>query len=264
MNKPLYLRPEEIHPVYEGYPGPYMIGFEHLKRIFPRWEDPHLTEQIGQIRGRDRLSYWGMMDPDEANILIGIVRATQPATIFEIGTGYGVLTKYLAEATSPNCTVHTLDILPSKIDTAKFTVDACNKTYVPPGDDEIGKAYKNVGLEGRIMQHYGDSAIFDFSPFNGKIDVVIVDANHGYEAAQNDLGKALEIVSPGGVVVVDDFDKMHHLAGVVYAVLTEIAENGRIFYHVYNHAINANPSYGPQSHVVFHPNIPEAIRKNGG
>lgn len=252
MNKPLYLKPAEIHSFYKGYPGPYMIGFSHLKKIFAGWENPNLTEEIRKFRA-DNHDYYGMMDPEETNILVGTIRTMQPQTIFEVGTGKGKLTEYMARAAPPNAVIHSLDMLPSQRQKIKYPLDPWNKNYIRHGDEGVGIAYKNAGLEGKVIQHLGDSAAFDFSPFKRKMDIVVVDANHGYEAAQNDLSNALEIVSPGGIVVLDDFDRMHHLAGVVWAVLREVVINGRVFYHV------NDKTEGIESHFIFHPNIPEAI-----
>ncbi len=113
MNNPQFLKPEDIHPFHAGYPGPYMIGIKHIKRIFPGWEDPELTEELERIRGPGRLQHWGTMDPPEANTLIGIIKALQPEAVFEIGTAEGLLTKYIAEATSVHAKVHTVNNHPS-------------------------------------------------------------------------------------------------------------------------------------------------------
>jgi hypothetical protein len=90
--------------------------------------------------------------------------------------------------------------------------------------DLIGEAFRiSPSLPARILQHFGDSRVFDFSPFYGKMDLVFVDASHAYEAVLNDSLQAFKLISDTGIIVWDDYDPIHGL-GVMRA-LAEIAKH---------------------------------------
>jgi|SRR3989344_2290688 len=254
MNKINYLEPIDIDERNKDYLGTFSISDSHLPLIFPKYKDAELLGEFWELkrRGSEDPNYFGMMNYKGANILIGILRALQPNSIFEIGTAYGLMTKYMAQA-APNAEIHTLDIGTQDYDSAKYIVDGWNKDYRSKDNSDVGRAYRDAGLEKRIIQHIGDSGTFDFSPYYGKIDFVLVDADHGYYGAKHDLEEAFEMVNQGGLVVVDDYGKLHHNEGIVLAVL-EAVKDGRDFYFV-------NHNDGPKTELVFHPNIPKAIHK---
>src|SRR5262249_30840444 len=57
----------------------------------------------------------------------------------------------------------------------------------------------------KIRQLRGRSETFDFGPYRGSIDLVLIDADHRYEAVRRDTATALELLRPGGVIVWDDY-----------------------------------------------------------
>ena len=67
-------------------------------------------------------------------------------------------------------------------------------------------------VRGSVQQHFGDSATFDFSPFEGSCDLVFVDGAHTADYVEIDTRTALRLVRPGGTIVWDDCHLIH--AGV--------------------------------------------------
>ena len=81
---------------------------------------------------------------------------------------------------------------------------------LPPGDDPsvarfLGSWFKGTDRERFITQILEDSRTFDPVPYERQMDLVFVDADHSYEAVQNDTEKALRMLAPGGIILWHDF-----------------------------------------------------------
>ena len=156
----------------------------------------------------------------EQRTLVRILEHHKPNSIFEIGTYQGRTTRLLA-TNAPGGTVHTLDLSPDDM-----LAGGC---FEQPNEDLIGKAFRtSPSLPARIIQHFGDSRVFDFSPFFGKMDLVFVDASHAYEAVLSDSLQAFKLISDSGIIVWDDYDPIHGL-GVMRA-LAEIARHKSVLW----------------------------------
>jgi predicted O-methyltransferase YrrM len=113
-----------------------------------------------------------------------IARVHAPRVCFEIGTGHGRTTLQLALNTPPETLVYTLDVVDPAV---------------------IGSVYRRHPEGGKVRQLTGDSGSFDFRPFAGTVDLILVDGDHGYEAVARDTATALSLLAPGGRVIWDDF-----------------------------------------------------------
>ena len=133
------------------------------------------------VRGKWELS------PLELNLIIGIARARQAAQIFEIGTFDGRTTLNL-HLNAPSATIHTIDLPPGRLDM--------------PDSKVAGSLIHELVRAGSIIQLWGDSTQFDFSPWFGTQDFVFVDAGHGYKNALADSRTALRLVEGRGKIVV--------------------------------------------------------------
>jgi hypothetical protein len=72
---------------------------------------------------------------------------------------------------------------------------------------------------------------FDYTPFLGSVDFVLVDANHSYDCVKSDSEKAFELLRPGGVIVWDDYrwlDCHSECAGVTL-FLNDLQKSRSIF-----------------------------------
>jgi hypothetical protein len=141
----------------------------------------------------------------ELAVLNGLCRTVKPQVIVEIGTFDGRTTLNLA--LNSKAQVFTLD-LPRHAST-RLAVDREDEKYV---DKELsGKRFSQpphhrLPCCSRITQLYGDSAIFDFSPWYEMVDLVFVDGSHSYDYVVNDSATALKLLkADGGTIVWHDY-----------------------------------------------------------
>lgn len=135
----------------------------------------------------------------DEKIYIGLlIKAMEARQIFEIGTFDGGTTKYMAEAAGASAKIYTLDLPPADFD----------RTQGPESfsGTQVGRMFRNSSVETRITQLLGDSTRFDYTPYQGKMDFVFVDAAHDYIHGYPDSKNALRLARPGGLVVWHDFD----------------------------------------------------------
>lgn len=164
---------------------------------------------------------YGEMPLHELLILCRIARAKNPKTIFEIGTYLGGTTLQLAA--NSRAQIFTLD-LPA--DDIKNIVDEDLDVYPEsPGS----KFQDNTIYNGRIKQLIGNSLTYDFAPYYGKFDLILVDGCHRYDHVVRDSRNALNMKSEDGLVLWHDYAE--YAPGVVQA-LEEIKD--RHLVHISN------------------------------
>lgn len=132
--------------------------------------------------------------------LVELGRFVNAGHVFEIGT-YNGATAWCLARNLPAAEVHTLD-LPLELDPAlEYGVsDASNRI---PFEQ---RAYESLPLgDSRVVQHWGDSATFDFGPWRGSIDLVYVDGAHSHEYVRADSATAFDLVRETGAIVWDDY-----------------------------------------------------------
>jgi hypothetical protein len=59
----------------------------------------------------------------------------------------------------------------------------------------------------RITQLLGDSATFDWTPYEGRAGLVFVDGSHAYDYVREDSATALRLVAKGGLVLWHDYGR---------------------------------------------------------
>ena len=139
----------------------------------------------------------------ETHFLATLIKELSPQTIFEIGTYNGFTTLHMAVNITPeSCRIFTLD-LPPDYDVQKAGNIAYDDLLVIKLSQKTisQRFYKKHALEGKIKELYGDSAVFDFSPYYGKIDVVFIDGNHSLQYIKSDTENAFKMLSDGGIIV---------------------------------------------------------------
>jgi tRNA A58 N-methylase Trm61 len=147
----------------------------------------------------------------ERMTIAAIATLLEPAMIFEFGTYSGSTTTMLADA-SPRAVVHTLDLPADEIVWGEDVIKALGKNF--RGRPEYA---------GRIVSHRCNSRLFDFSPFENKIDLVFIDGSHEYSDVLEDSANALRMLTPHGVIIWDDYQPLcmdvakaiQHLAGTL-------------------------------------------------
>jgi predicted O-methyltransferase YrrM len=152
-----------------------------------------------------------------------LCQAIRPRRIFEIGTFDGYSTAALAMNSPPDAVVYTLDLPGGKKGTLETTV--VDRRYVSAHSRVGRKTWEGTAAAGKVVQLYGDSAVFDFAPYRANIDLFFVDGAHSYEYVQSDTKNALLCTHPGSIIAWHDFGK----SGVngVQRVVSQLAGGGR-------------------------------------
>jgi predicted O-methyltransferase YrrM len=142
----------------------------------------------------------------DAYVLSLITAYVKPERIFEIGTATGRGTLVMMRQ-APEARVDTLD-LGAQEDASLGTEEGDHPIDV----GVVGEAWRDTPYADSVHQHFGDSATFDFSPFEGRCDLVFVDGAHTEDYVATDSRTALRLARPGATIVWDDCALVH--AGV--------------------------------------------------
>ncbi len=189
---------------------PYLLPVRTLDELFPGISESSVQLPANRIM-REHL----MVLPVTELLCIGaICRHINPRSVFEIGTYSGATTLVMA-INAPGAELHTLDLPPADI----------------AASTKIGRHFRDGPHAPRIRQHLGNSATFNFAPFDEQLDLVFVDADHTYEAVRRDTENALRLVRPGGLIIWDDYrweEEWSECAGVTRC-LNEIAAVRPVF-----------------------------------
>jgi hypothetical protein len=127
--------------------------------------------------------------------------AAMPAgrIVVEIGTFDGRTTLNLALNTPAQTPVFTLDLPPD--DAAAFALAPGERQYVDkprPGARFRACARPWAEAARRITQLHGDSATFDWTPYEGRAGLVFVDGSHAYDYVRKDSETAMRLVAGEG------------------------------------------------------------------
>lgn len=199
---------EELIGMIEEDIMPYLDIFEVWKEkahipevflcdIFPKELESH-TISLSNFLGK-----WGNLSVEAVSKICLMIKHFKPKNIFEIGTFNGLTASQLALNSEVNCKIYTLDLPAnyqghgmSKIDTYMF-----QKLY-----DGQNRRYHDKYWQNRIEQLIGDSRTFDFSPYYGTIDLMLIDGAHDYETKKSDTENALKMLSSNGILLWDNYD----------------------------------------------------------
>lgn len=156
----------------------------------------------------------GYLDDRNRAVLAALCQGLGARTFFEIGTNRG-RTAWTVARSNPELTVYSLD-LPSPEAAADARLEMIDADRGAFEGWQRGVAFRGTPEEPRIHQLLGDSATFDYGPYEGRMDVVFIDGSHSYEYVRSDTEAALRMLSPCGAVVWDDFPAF---PGVLQGVL---------------------------------------------
>ena len=150
----------------------------------------------------------GNVNLAELAILAQAAAAVPPGSlVVEIGTFDGRTTLNLA-VNAGEARVVTLDLPPDE--RAAFALAPGERQYVDK--PQPGARFRSVRppwLEAarRITQLLGDSATFDWSPYEGRAGLVFVDGSHAYNYARKDSETAMRLVAKDGLVLWHDYGR---------------------------------------------------------
>jgi predicted O-methyltransferase YrrM len=151
-------------------------------------------EADGEIYMDKRLNY------------VFLMNYLQPQTALEIGFNWG----YSASL-----------ILESRLSCSLRSIDIAHHWYTKPCGELIERIYP-----GRFSSIWKDShtALREERLAGRKYDMIFVDGGHTYEVASMDIVLSLDLLSPGGLLIVDDTDA----PSVRAAVLATVARDERM------------------------------------
>jgi predicted O-methyltransferase YrrM len=143
-----------------------------------------------------------------------IVKNLEPARVFEFGTFDGRTTLNMAVNAGTDATIYTLDLPRSSIEDVLKPIHRDEVAYAAKA--ESGERYRGTDAEDRIVQLYGDSGSFDFTPYYGNIDLAFIDASHTFDYVVNDSLHALRMVqSSGGTIIWHDYGRWDGVTGAL-------------------------------------------------
>ena len=173
--------------------------------LLPSVEVSELVPEDLPIQIREPIEADGNISLTEIAVISKLIKARQPATVFEIGTFDGRTTLNMAANSLPDARIYTLD-LPNESKT-ELPIDPGEEKYIDK--ETSGARFIGTDCEPKITQLYGDSATFDFSPFHNTVDMIFVDGAHSYDYVLHDSRGALKLLRGGkGLILWHDYDKI--------------------------------------------------------
>jgi hypothetical protein len=135
----------------------------------------------------------------ELLVLSRMARERRPRAVFEIGTFNGRTTLALA-ANAPDATVFTLDLPPDQ--SPVMPLSGGERAFVDK--PAAGALLVGTAESARVRQVFGDSATFDFAPY--QVDMVFVDGSHAYHYVLKDSINSLAMLREGrGLIAWHDY-----------------------------------------------------------
>jgi hypothetical protein len=159
------------------------------------------------VRDRDT-GVDGNVSAHELDIISKLVKLTDPAVLFEIGTFDGRTTLNLAAHSRAEARVYTLDLPRTGMDAAGLPLAVHDRKYVDKA--RSGGRFHGTDVAGKIVQLYGDSATFDYRPYVRKVDFLFIDGSHSYHYVLNDSWAALRMVRGRGLILWHDYVSSGH------------------------------------------------------
>jgi hypothetical protein len=182
-----------------------LFGYKHVNLLLPRIALADAVHDGDQVQLLDLASDFGGVGSLELIVIAKFIRQLKPRQVLEIGTHRGRTTLNIAANCEESTTIYTLDLPPEMMLATRLCVDKEDRKYINKqisGEKFIGTIYAE-----RIIQLYGDSASFDFSPYYNSIDFIFIDGSHSYDYVMNDSRLALKLLRNGhGLIIWHDYD----------------------------------------------------------
>jgi predicted O-methyltransferase YrrM len=160
---------------------------------------------------------YGGMSAQDLYALLRVVLWVKPKVIFEIGTFQGVTTAHMA--VNSEAQIYTLDLPQDAATDLKGY--APSDAALVQARGQIGSFYRQFNSDGRIHQLFGDSRTFDYAPYYGAVDLVLVDACHLYDYVLSDSRHASRLLGPRGAIVWHDFGNSRDVVRALQQVAKE-------------------------------------------
>lgn len=163
------------------------------KALFPDCEELRFHEADHSTAE----SEWPELPARESAIVRMLTRCREPMAVFEVGTYKGRTTRLFADHIPEGAVVYTLDLPPERM-----VEGGC---FRKQDMGSIGERLREYRGRSRVVQLFGDSRSFDFSPYYGRMDVVFIDGDHRYDTVLNDSIQAFKMIRARGMILWDDY-----------------------------------------------------------
>jgi len=182
-----------------------------------------------------------------------ITKALAPKMVFEIGTFQGRATLAFALNSPPDCQIFTLDLPPKDNKDLKgyMQPDARSVQFLREDPSRLGSLFRGHPLEYKITQLFGDSKTFDFSPWYGKVDLILIDGAHMYDYVLSDTENALKMLRSGGTIIWDDFGHLGDNYEVTRALMDSPIKDRLVQIEDTQFCVYRHPG-NPIGHEAFH------------
>jgi predicted O-methyltransferase YrrM len=201
-----------------------------LPGLIPETELSSVLRGNSAIRLSEPCFQTGNVTLEELAALSFIVKERDPGAVFEMGTFDGRTTLNIALNTGEGAKIYTLDLPREKLNATKLPVTSGDRDLI---DKETSGARFALRREaGKITQLYGDTAVFDFAPYEDRMDLVFIDASHSYEYVLNDSRIAFKLLRNGkGTVLWHDYGSCGEVTEALnelYRTRPEMRSAGRL------------------------------------
>lgn len=170
----------------------------------PETAPEDLIPESPDVRVKEASWADGNVSLQELILINQLIRSHRPANVFEMGTFDGRTALNMALNLEEGGKIYTLDLPPEEIANVLFPIHAGDSKHILKR--ESGARFKNRPEGAKIRQLYGDTARFDFAPYEGRMDFVFIDAAHSFEYVMNDSKIALRLLQQGkGVILWHDY-----------------------------------------------------------
>ena len=141
---------------------------------------------------------------EELLIMVESLEAWRPAACFEIGTFDGRTALNMAANTPEKAVIYTLYLPRDQMNSTALPLDPLDLKVVDK--EASGIRYQGTAWEHKIQQLYGDSATFDYTPYQNKIDFIFIDGSHTYEYILNYFRNAMTLLrDEKGIILWHDY-----------------------------------------------------------
>ncbi len=123
-----------------------------------------------------------------------VAAARRPRTYLEIGTRFGYSTVAVAAGAPELRRVVSCDL------------QAYDNPYALPSQEIAERNLRAAGFQGETRFLVEDSRRLPGLLAGERFDLILVDGDHSYEGCLTDMENCYELLSPGGILMVDDLD----------------------------------------------------------
>lgn len=192
-----------------------VVAPQTSKKLIPTVSLAEICPELPPIELHAPMGVDGNVSLYELVIISLLVKARSPRGVFEIGTFDGRTALNLSANLPDDGRVFTLDLPREEMQKTNLPLGDGDKLYIDK--ERSGARFAGTLWAQRITQLYGDSATFDFSPYQGKIDFVFIDGSHAYKYVLNDSRKALGLLRDGkGTILWHDYPGWRGVADALH------------------------------------------------